>query len=68
MPNYYALNAAGRVEALGEFDDIDEAFDSKVGLTSFYVADEVTAKRWYEQLKVMFGDLDAPATNQPSPR
>lgn len=62
MKKYYALDADGDIRFVGEFENIDGAFDSSYGLSAFYVGDEEWAYGLYENLKKEFGQQDASQT------
>lgn len=62
MKKYYALDEDGCIRFIGEFDEIQEAFDSSLGISSFYVGDEEWAYGLYENLKEEFGQQNAPQT------
>ncbi len=62
MKKYYALDADGDIRFVGEFENIDGAFDSSYGLSAFYVGDEEWARKLYEALRKEFDESNAPST------
>jgi hypothetical protein len=47
---YFALNAAGDIVSLGEYEDFSEADDKNPG--AIWIVDEASAKVWWISLSV----------------